>query len=249
MIDKTFPIFEGKQNVLIIVFFSIYLTLSALHLIFAFLEKEGMRKVTKPFLLFLLSLMMFLLFPYEPFLYLGCLFGMIGDIFFIFKSQRKCVYLGMLSFFLNHVFYILETGKILLSLDELKTGFVLLYGILFLILLFSSFFGIKKILKIDTKLSLAGSVYSSSLAMDCLLCLYAALKGSAFFYLSFGGMILFILSDSLLSYTMFIKDIKRRDFYIMLLLVSSDTPLSSVNSTKRVGLVNIAILTIFLWKK
>lgn len=217
MIEKTFLFLEGKQRILIISFFSAYLVLSLFHLTCAFLEKEKMRMVSKPFLLLILSLMMFFLFPYEPFLYLGCLFGMIGDIFFLFKSDRKCVYLGMFSFFLNHVFYILEMGKILFSLDKLKTGFVILFVILFFALLFSSFFGIRKLLKIDTKLSLAGSVYSSSLAMDCLICLFSALMVSPFFYFSFGGMILFILSDSLLSYTMFLKDIKRRDFYIMVL--------------------------------
>lgn len=215
MNNDSLPFVNGNESIVIITFFSIYIILSIVELFFGFLEKEKQRKIIKPFLMFIMTIMMIFVLPYHTFLYLGCLFGLLGDIFFIFKKKKVCVYFGLFTFLLNHVFYITEIIVYIFTLQELMIHILITYVIVYSIFLCVSFILIKKILKTDNKLSIAGSFYMTTLFLDFGMCVYLFTLNQSYMLLSIIGMISFIISDSILSYTMFVKDIRRRDFYIM----------------------------------
>lgn len=207
---------SSHLNVFLPLFFFVYLSISVLEVIFAYQENEKWRKRIKPFSMLLAGMMMAVLFPKEWFLYLACFFGMLGDVFFLYKEKKICVFLGMGTFFLNHLFYILEIGKCLLYAGKIDAVFVFSISLVSLALLVISFFGIKKVLRVDFSLAGLGSFYMTILVMDCIMNMVAFLVLRDFFFIfGFLGLILFIISDSILSYTMFIKDFRRRDFYIM----------------------------------
>lgn len=217
----TFHLVESHKILFLSLFYAIYILMSILHLLFAFFEKEKERKVTKPFLLFILATMAFILLPFQPFLYLGCFFALIGDICFIFKDKKKFIYLGMAAFFLNHLFFILELSLILSFKNQWNLASILIYSILFSIILFASYFGIRKILRIEKMMSFCGCIYFTSLALDLGMTILLLINQHFNILFSLCGMILFLISDSILSYTMFLKDIKRRDFYIMFTYLSA----------------------------
>lgn len=79
--------------------FSIYLVLfllySAVQLLAAGWEKDRLRKISKPFCVFVLFFAALMTFPTRWALYLGLLCGMIGDIFLIFTDNKTCVGLGI----------------------------------------------------------------------------------------------------------------------------------------------------------
>ena len=84
-------------------------------LVACFKEKDGLRRVLKPFCLFLLFLIAVILFPNQPYLYLGLFCGRLGDIF------RRCF------FFLNHLFFILEFATLFST--EITSRAFLIYGV------------------------------------------------------------------------------------------------------------------------
>ena len=207
---------SSHLKVFLPLFLFVYLSISVPEVIFAFQENEKWRKRIKPFSMLAAGMMMTVLFPKEWFLYLACLFGMIGDVFFLYKEKKICVFFGMGAFFLNHLFYILEIGKCLLYAGKIDTVFVVSILFVSLVLLVISFFGIRKVLRVDFSLAGFGSFYMTVLVMDCIMNMVAFLMLRNFFFVfGFLGLVLFIISDSILSYTMFIKDFRRRDFYIM----------------------------------
>lgn len=211
----TFAFIKGNEEVVLFIFFPLFGVLSLAELVSAFFEKESIRKIIKPFLMFDLMLLFIFLFPYQPYLYIGCLFGMLGDIFFIFKDRRICVYFGILTFFLNHVFYIMEMITFLNTNELMFTHYYPIYSIVYSLFTIVSFFGIKKVLKIDNLLALSGCLYMSILFLDLGINILIVTSGYTIMTLGIIGLVLFIISDSILSYTMFIKNIKRKDFYIM----------------------------------
>lgn len=206
---------SSHLKVILPFFLLVYLAISVLEVIFAYQEKERWRKRVKPFCLLSAGIMMAILFPTEWFLYAGCFFGMIGDIFLLYKDRKCCVLCGMVSFFLNHLFYILEIGKCLAFEGKLDSVFFISISIVCFILLVCSFFGTRKVLHVDYVLTAFGSFYVTILVMDCIMNMLAFLMLGGFFIFGFFGLVLFIISDSILSYSMFIKDFPRRDFYIM----------------------------------
>lgn len=207
-----------QTTILLIVAYSLYAILSFFELFYAFKEKETPRKIIKPFLMFTLTFFITLIFPEALLLYLGCFFGIIGDIFFIFKSNKKFIYLGLVAFAINHIFYILFMFHFSLSLMSIDYFFFSLLMLLLAFVVFTliSYVAIKKILKINVGLNIAGSLYCSILILDFLMTILSLCFNHIYMIISILGMVLFIISDSILSYTLFKKDIKRRDFYIML---------------------------------
>jgi hypothetical protein len=77
------------------------------------------------------------------------------------------------------------------------------------------FFAIRLVIKAEIPLALGGCLYMTILFMDLGFNILMVSSGLSLMWYGVAGMILFIISDSFLTYTMFIKDVKRRDFYIM----------------------------------
>lgn len=201
-----------KTNIIIL--FSVFGVICLLELLFALFEIEKPRKIIKPFCTFFLAMIVLLFTPRNYFFLVGILCGMVGDIFFIFKGPRKCVLLGLVAFLLNHVFYILATWSVIK--DQIETIHTLYLVAFFLLFFAFSFLALEKFCHMKGLLRITGSLYMTLLALDFAYQIMARLIYShVFLYSVFGG-VLFIISDSILTCTLFIKDFKRRDFPIML---------------------------------
>ncbi len=204
-----------NEMTLIIVFSILFALLTVAELFFAFIEADKARKIVKPFLMFVATLLCLFLFPMQPFLYLGCFFGLLGDICFIFKDKKACVYLGLLTFGLNHLFYIMEMISILTYKGLMHQNHYIIFSLIGFVFAVCMFFAIRLVIKAEIPLALGGCLYMTILFMDLGFNILMVSSGLILMWYGVAGMILFIISDSFLTYTMFIKDVKRRDFYIM----------------------------------
>ena len=166
MKPEALPFVQGYEQLVLILFLSTFSLLSILELVFAFLEKEKQRKLIKPFLLLSLSLMLILLYPNFPFLYLGALCGMLGDICFIFKDDQRFVYLGLITFGLNHLFYVLCCFFFLQDRVSISLASIIIFAILFPILAVVAIFALKKVIKPKWPLAIFGGIYVSLIFLD-----------------------------------------------------------------------------------
>lgn len=204
------------------VFFSLFLAVSLAETVCAFLEKETGRKILKPFCLLFLFLGAVCAVPDSPWVYTGLVFGLVGDLFFLYPKKRKCVLFGLLAFFLNHVCFIGASCSLMKEIFPLL-GYVLVSLGAALVFLAGFAVLLNKITKKDYLISVTGAFYMVSIVLDLFMVSYlTALKTSPYMYLGIIGGVLFIVSDSILTYTIFIRDFPRRDFYIMPTYLSAE---------------------------
>lgn len=205
----------GQNNIWVYLFLGIFGALSSAEVILALFEKEKARKIVKPLCLAALTIAAILAFPMEYFVYVGLLCGLIGDLFFIFKEHKSAIYFGMAFFFLNHLFFVLEAFKLFAVPFDLT--WTLIYVFVYLAVLVGAWFGMRYVLNMkDMKLSIPSAFYTTMLLLDVGVQFYGVFTGQHLFWICAAGGAIFALSDAILSYTLFVKDIKRRDFYIML---------------------------------
>ena len=93
--------------------FSLFIIVALLHLYFCIIENEKYRRISKVFVILLLALAM--IFKTSNYLLILALFlGNIGDIFLIFKEEKKwCFVVGALSFYLGHIVYFIIVSKVI----------------------------------------------------------------------------------------------------------------------------------------
>lgn len=194
-----------------------------LELIFCFLEKEKARKIIKPFCLTMLIVLMITLKLKDSYVYAALIFGLIGDIFLIFKKQQKMLLLlGAFAFFVGHLFYIFTFAN-LLSYEIPKFAIVTAVVIGF----FTPLIPYKLCYKYTKSFTIPSAVYGYVLLIECVLSILLAIDSKSIFaILIVIGNVLFLISDALIFVSMFIKDFKRRDFYIMLTYLIAQTLMS-----------------------
>ncbi len=205
------------SKVVFIVFIALFGVVSLAHLVFSFVENEIARKFTKPFCLVFLAVAVIFASPKEFLVYLGLIFGLIGDIALIWKRNKLCFILGLLAFMIGHFLYLTESLIIIFAYENLDSIWWAFYALVFLGFIGVLFLPMKRFTKKNRGFVLACSLYGSSLGIN----LITAISGIAFgypkyFVLVSVGYFLFIVSDITLSYTIFKKEIKRRDFFIMI---------------------------------
>ena len=83
-----------------------FVVASVLHLIFAFRGKDGARAITKLILIPALSIYPIVVDRSATTLILALLFAYMGDIFMIYKDNRKSLLAGFITFALAHIGYI-----------------------------------------------------------------------------------------------------------------------------------------------
>jgi uncharacterized membrane protein YhhN len=191
-------------------------------LVFAFLELEKPRKIVKPFCLVALILFLITLKLDNIYVYGALFFGLIGDIFLIYKKHKMMILLGIFSFFIGHLFYIFTFVE-LLSYEIPKIAIVLIVALGLLSPLLPY-----KICYSKTKsFTVPGAIYMFTLVLELVLAILVALdKKSGYSNLLLIGNVLFFASDIILSISMFFKDFKRRDFYIMSTYLAAQTLMS-----------------------
>ena len=194
------------------VFFGLFVALSLVHLVFCFLEKELARKITKCPGTLCLFVAAVIAVPNEPLVYLGLFFGLLGDFCLLKKHKVWPFICGTVSFLIGHILYI---AMFIRLCGELHYAYFVgtgLWVILFPIL----FVRLAKTIVHQKKLIVIGCIYFSLLTLDLIWAIIACAHGCLdYVLLSAFGAVCFIISDSFLTRTMFKKDVKRRDFYIM----------------------------------
>lgn len=197
------------------VFLGIFALFSGTHLFFCYVENEKLRKITKTFCLALLSTASFFFLYDHPFIYLGALMGMIGDYFLLKKNHLVAFVLGVLFFFIGHLFYLNEMVDLF---NWPNFAYPIFYGCLILFLIVFALIFYPKTKLLAGKVALLGNAYYGLMIVNFVISL--TLIGLSNFKVEMViialGYILFMFSDSFLLYTSYVKDVKRRDFYIML---------------------------------
>jgi len=195
------------------IFLALFVVLSLFHLVMCYLEREKERKISKVFLLLFLGIMAICFAKDKPLIYCGAFAGMLGDWFLINKRKKVNFATGMILFLIGHILY--ATQAILLANSSLHYGAYIGFAvamILFPIILIPVS---KKVC--PGPLGIVGTGYFvvllSMLALGIYLGVYLnnPLVGSLFGL----GYLMFFSSDCILTSTTFVKDIRRRDFYIM----------------------------------
>lgn len=208
------------MNVLSYIFIGLFSIASVIELVFAFLEKEKARMIVKPLCLFLLAIFAMVTNFASPLIYLGALFGMLGDVFMFRKKTRFYFVLGTIAFLAGHICYVSEILFVILKGVHLD--------IVFFVISIVSVVGVSlfltpisyKVCK-NKQLALLGSFYLTILISVSSFAICAACQGfMPYILLTIIGGMVFLSSDLVLIYVTFIKDFKRRDFYVMALYLS-----------------------------
>lgn len=197
-----------------IAFLVIFGITSIIHLVFCYLEKENARMISKPLCLFFLMIATIPMIKAHPGLFLGAMFSCIGDIFLIWNKKEKMFMAGTISFFVAHLMHLIElVGLLTFHIPWFVYLIAALVGV-----------GVDILLcKTNTKtygklLAPFCNYYAFTLIIMFAMSFILAVTGS---YKNYAVMLVvgyasFIVSDLILSKTTFEKDIKRRDFPIMI---------------------------------
>lgn len=193
------------------VFFGLSAAATAAELYFAFVENEPGRKIMKCFCVgFLIAMAVFWKASAWP-IYVGGAFGVIGDFLLLKKHKVYPMVFGTLSFLIGHLFYILGYCLICPFPWWIYLGFAVFY-ILFCFLGYSL---IHRAIK-EPHLAFGATLYFGILFLDFLFAASGCFFGKfEFLFLCALGGVSFIASDCFLVKTSFVKDAKRRDFFIM----------------------------------
>lgn len=193
------------------VFFCLFIVISIVELVFAFLEIEKARKIVKTFCLLFLTISMAFLVPNEPFLYIGLALGAVGDFLLIFKKSQVLFILGTIAFFADHGFLIAEYIKLTGNSGPWYLCFTFFFIPIFTLALMVPGWKLAN----DKKLGTFGTFYFSVLFLDCIWAIISTITTGKYFGIAIMGGLFFIASDFILTYTRFQKTIKRREFYVM----------------------------------
>lgn len=202
-----------KLPLAVYILFGLFAVLSIVECVFAFYEKEGPRKIIKPFCVAILGVIAIVYQPTAWLIYLGAFLGVAGDVLLIWKHNKKCFAFGMLAFLLGHLAYIAEI--IVIIHPSISWPYYVAGGFLVLAFNLGFYHVTKKVVK-DGKLAFVSNIYLSALGMVPIAALVGSCVGYfSYLFLTFLGGLAFVASDSILAYTIFTRDIKRRDFFIM----------------------------------
>jgi len=179
------------------------------------------RKISKTFCVALLGIMAICFLPDKPLIYCGALLGAVGDYFLIENKNTLRFALGTVSFLLGHFCYIAQIGYLLLD----KFPWYAYVAITFILILgeFCLYKGTYKVCQ-NKVVTIFGNLYIPFLIIMIGVGITLAVKFTSPLpgILVALGYTCFVISDGLLVCTTYIKDVKRRDFYIMLSYLTAE---------------------------
>jgi uncharacterized membrane protein YhhN len=209
----------GSRGIAFWFLIGLFAAVSVINVIAGFFEAEKIRKLTKPLCMLFLGSAAAVAVPSYPLIYIGAFAGLAGDIFLIYKNNQKMVVAGILFFYLGHLCYFGAMLSLLFA-----RGFVdpwpynWIWILLYAVLAPALFWYPTYLLTRKKAFSIYGAFYMSAVASEAIvpLLLYFLFDRADYFYLCAMGGVLFCISDLILTYTLFKKDLPRRDSYIML---------------------------------
>jgi len=201
------------QDIILIIGLCLFIVMMDVEGVFGFIENEKYRKLFKVFPTLILGITSIIIFPNQPFIYLGVLCGFLGDLLLIWEKKKVCFLLGGTLFFVGHVFYLLSLFSI--AKVALAWWYYLILALAFVVFFILFFILLRKDMK--TVERVCGSVYVYILVFLLVTSIVITIKvNEPLLCLMSIGYGLFITSDLCLGYKLFIKEYKRDDFYIMM---------------------------------
>jgi uncharacterized membrane protein YhhN len=191
-------------------------------LVMAYLDNQKVRKIIKPFCLIglMVTLYCFGLRNWLVFLALG--FGLAGDIAMIWPEKKLFFLAGIVLFFVNHVLNIYVFSTLLsYSVQPWVIVGLCAFGLLFPLL------GYKVMHERTGVLTIPGLLYFYILFMELLFAIFLFNDTkNPYAIMIIVGSLFFIASDTILSLTHFVIEVKRRDLYIMATYLIAQTLIS-----------------------
>ena len=117
-----------------------FVLISLQHIYYCYKEWEPKRKLTKTLCVPALAIAAVFLAPLRWQIYVGAAVGAIGDYFLLKKHFVKFLALGMLFFFLGHLFYINEAVSILVEIGLLEVNNIRIWAIVYFATAYVIFF-------------------------------------------------------------------------------------------------------------
>ncbi|MDL2228947.1 lysoplasmalogenase [Treponema sp. OttesenSCG-928-L16] len=196
----------------------LFIAVSLMHLYAAFFQREKLRKITKGFLLPLLLVLYILRAEHVlPAVIFAAVFGWIGDILLIRIDKPYHFPLGLASFLLGHVCYILTMFIVTKSFHV--PAFIVSFAAAVPL-----WFGVLKFIKAPENMRIPTSVYAAVIELMSLAALQLMIyRMDPAGILIFAGSILFIMSDSILAYFTFRTLPKYGNFWIMLFYIAAQS--------------------------
>ena len=204
----------SKLSIASIIMLALFVVASIIQLVFAFLEKEKMRRIEKPFCLGLLTAFAAVTLPNHPFIYIATFAGMLGDIFVILPN-KKFFYLGAFTFFVGFVLYGLE-GLFKMWSESIPTYMIIVIAATYIVMVVAlGFFVGPRITNNNMGDSIGIGLYLAPIFTLVTIFSFLTAKVGYFMFLSLIGILFFLSSDLTITYTKFIRKFKRYDFLIM----------------------------------
>ncbi|NCA97049.1 MAG: hypothetical protein EOM77_02565 [Bacteroidia bacterium] len=192
---------------------------SLIHLLFCLFEKEGLRKATKPFTTLLLTvsiLILVLTYPEMPFpkhiIWIAGLLLVIGDLFTLKIKSRPLFVTGSLFYAAAHILNIYVMAS-MLSYSIVWWIYPLIA--IAAVLVASALYPLTRLL--FGKIAYAINIFLSLHLVNAAFAILLIIDGKPLLSISILiGYALYFVSDFILVYTAYGKDMRRRDFYVML---------------------------------
>ncbi|ENZ03261.1 hypothetical protein HMPREF1092_00447 [Clostridium thermobutyricum] len=201
----------------------LFLIVSILHVISCYKENQKLRNITKPLLMPILILnFLFNGKDINTIIILSLFFGFLGDVFLIKSKNSNFFIIGLLSFLIGHIFYIVELFK---NINFKNFYFIYLFTLLIPIII--SYFIYKTIKHNLYNFKIPVIIYIFIIGfMLSLSIFYFLTNTTSFSFIAMLGAILFVLSDSILSISTFKGSFKRDSFFIMITYIMAQFLLS-----------------------
>lgn len=199
-----------------ILLFISFIILSCFHIFSIVKSNKLYRNITKPLLMPML-IIFYLFSTCSPNWLIVCalIFGFLGDIFLM--GNGNLFMAGLVSFLIGHAFYIIAFLQAI-SLSKMSFIFYLLLipYLIYGMLIFKKLFPHLKSMRIPALLYI-----TVILAMSFVSLLSILSTNDLKFLLPFLGSILFICSDTMLSFNKFKEKVHKREVYVMLTYISA----------------------------
>lgn len=199
-------------------FLALFVAMSIVHVVFCYKEDEKKRMVTKVICLPLLAIAAVCFVPNRPLIYLGAIFGALGDLFLLWKDKKKPFLLGIFSFMAGHILYIVQVTLLVRETNLVtNAGFYVFCAIAYFFVTFAGMLSLGLFLsKKDLLISIGGGVYGVILSGDTASAIVAlTITKSPIFIIMIVGGVIFLLSDLILVYSHFMRKLKKENVPIM----------------------------------
>ncbi|MCQ2799566.1 MAG: lysoplasmalogenase [Bacilli bacterium] len=197
---------------------ALFFVVSIIHIGFCYKEDEKKRAITKVMCMPLLALSAVCFVPSRPLIYIGAIFGGLGDLFLLQKDKKKPLLLGIFSFMIGHILYIVQVTLLIIESKTASEGGLYWFcAIVYFFVVFGGMLSLGLFLtKKDVALSVGGGVYGAILSGDTAAAIVGlVITKSPLFIMMIVGGVIFLLSDLILVYSHFHKKIKKENVPIM----------------------------------